>query len=209
MKVFKTLALISVCAPIFGYAAGNAANPASSTHASPSQAATSNNTATESGAIYDRYGQPVTAMQVGKARAAEAAVKAAGLVADSSAAAMIRISMGQSPKAAYQPYDGIYDAQGNRISSRHAAEDLAVAEVVRRSGAEPGSEREAIIRAAAGGKTETDEGDKVDGRTMNELAKEVAVQQAILRTGVEPGSANESLIRMGADVIMERYKNWK
>jgi hypothetical protein len=208
MKVFKTLALISVCTAMPGYAAGNVANTASPNQASPSQAATSNNTATQSGAIYDRHGRPVTAMQVGKARAAEAAVQTAGVASDSSEAALIRISMGQSPETAYQPHDGIYDAQGNRISSRQAAEDLAVAEVVRRSGAEPGSEREAIIRAAASGETETDEGDDVDGPTMKELAKEVAVQQAILRTGVEPGSANESLIRMGADVIMERYKSW-
>ncbi|MFT7404174.1 hypothetical protein [Zhongshania sp.] len=204
MKFFTTVALISVCAALPVYAADNAANPASSSHV-----ATSNNTTTQSGAIYDRHGQPVTAIQIGKARAAEAAVKKAGVAPDSTEAAMIRISMGQSPETAYQPYNGIYDAQGNRISSRQAAEDLAVEEVVRRSGAEPGSEREAIIRAAAAGEVETAEGDEVDGPTMEEVAKEVAVQQAILRTGIEPGSANESLIRMGADVIMERYKNWK
>jgi hypothetical protein len=204
MKFFTTVALISVCAALPVYAADNAANPTSSSHA-----ATSNNTTTQSDAIYDRHGQPVTAIQIGKARAAEAAVKKAGVAPDSTEAAMIRISMGQSPETAYQPYNGIYDAQGNRISSRQAAEDLAVEEVVRRSGAEPGSEREAIIRAAAAGEVETAEGDEVDGPTMEEVAKEVAVQQAILRTGIEPGSANESLIRMGADVIMERYKNWK
>tara|TARA_R110001592_G_scaffold1874_44_gene11676 strand:+ start:4244 stop:4861 length:618 start_codon:yes stop_codon:yes gene_type:complete len=205
MKFFKTVALMSVCAAMPVYAADNAASTVSP---APNQAATSNNAA-QSGAIYDRNGQPVTAIQVGKARAAEAAVKKAGVAPDSTEAAMIRISMGQSPETAYQPYDGIYDAQGNRISSRQAAEDLAVEEVVRRSGAEPGSEREAIIRAAAAGEVETPEGDEVDGPTMEEVAKEVAVQQAILRTGVAPGSANESLIRMGADVIMERYKNWK
>ncbi|POP52120.1 hypothetical protein [Zhongshania marina] len=216
MKVFNTLALISVCAALPAYAAGSAANasnsgaaPAQQSSAAQTEASANANANVQSGAIYNRHGQPVTAMQVGKARAAEAAVKKAGVAPDSTEAAMIRIGAGQSPETAYEPFDGIYDAQGNRISSKQAAEELAIEEVIRRSGAEPGSEREAIIRAAAGGEDETAEGDEVDGETMEEVAKEIAVQQAILRTGVQPGSANESLIRMGADVMMERYKNWK
>ncbi|WP_269620125.1 hypothetical protein [Zhongshania sp. BJYM1] len=211
MKLFNTLALISVCAALPVYAAGSAANANNSAQAPQNQAQAKTNTSAgvQSGGIYDRHGRPVTAMEVGKARAAEAAVKKAGVAPDSTEAAMIRISAGQSPETAYEPFDGIYDAQGNRISSKQAAEELAVEEVVRRSGAEPGSEREAIIRAAAGGETETEAGDEVDGPTMEEVAKEIAVQQAILRTGVQPGSANESLIRMGADVMMERYKSWK
>ncbi|CAA0092066.1 hypothetical protein [Zhongshania aliphaticivorans] len=213
MKVFNTLALISVCAALPAYAAGSAANASNSAAAAQPQqsqvAQTETSANVQSGAIYDRHGQPVTAMQVGKARAAEAAVKKAGVAPDSTEAAMIRIGAGQSPETAYEPFDGIYDAEGNRISSKQAAEELAVEEVIRRSGAEPGSEREAIIRAAAGGEDETDEGDEVDGETMEEVAKEIAVQQAILRTGVQPGSANESLIRMGADVMMDRYKSWK
>lgn len=215
MRFFNTLALISVCAALPAYAAGSAADASNSAPAAQSQqqnqaqANASTSTSAQAGTIYDRHGQPVTAMQVGKAHAAEAAVKKAGVAPDSTEAAMIRIGAGQSPETAYEPFDGIYDAQGKRISSKQAAEGLAVDEVVRRSGAEPGSEREAIIRAAAGGETETEAGDEVDGATMEEVAKEVAVQQAILRTGVQPGSANESLIRMGADVMMERYKSWK
>ncbi|CAA0103668.1 Uncharacterised protein [Zhongshania aliphaticivorans] len=201
MKMLHAFALVSLWLVLPAYAADDA----TTTSNGDVQAGAS----VSSSAIYDRHGQPVTAMQVGKARAAEAAVKKAGVAPDSTEAAMIRISMGQSPETAYEPYDGIYDAEGKRISSRQAAEDLAVEEVIRRSGAEPGSEQEAIIRAAAEGEVETIAGDDVDEQTMEEMAKEIAVQQAILRTGVQPGSANESLIRMGADVMMERYKNWK
>lgn len=211
MRFFNTLALVSVClaAPAYGADSAPAKSSGSSQAAAKTQTQAEAESSAQAGGIYDRRGQPVTAMQVGKARAAEAAVKKAGVAPDSTEAAMIRIGAGVPPETAYEPYSGIYDAQGKRISSKQAAEDLAVEEVVRRSGAEPGSEREAIIRAAAGGETVTEDGDEVDAPTMEEVAKEVAVQQAILRTGVQPGSANESLIRMGADVMMERYKNWK
>jgi len=205
MKVFNMLAGITLCVALPLQAAESAAKAQETSVADASTSAPETQTAV----IYDRHGRPITAVQAGKARAAEAAVRKAGVAPDSTEAAMIRISMGQAPETAYEPNDGIYDAKGNPIDSRQAAEDLAVVEVMRRGGIEPGSEQDAMIRAAADGEAETPEGEPVDEQTMEDVAKEIAVQQTILATGVQPGSPNESLIRMGADVMMEKYKNWR
>ncbi len=205
MKFFKVLVGVLLCAALPLQAAESGANTQKAAAAEASASAQTNQPAV----IYDRHGQPITAMQAGKARAAEAAVRKAGVPPDSTEAAMIRISMGQSPDTAYEPNDGIYDAEGNPIDSRQAAEDLAVVEVMRRGGIEPGSEQDAQIRAAAKGEAKTPEGEPVDEQTMEEVAKEIAVQQTILATGVQPGSPNESLIRMGADVMAEKFKSWR
>jgi hypothetical protein len=205
MKTINTLAGIALMFALPLQAAESTTNSQGSGAAEASASAEVNQTAV----IYDRHGNPITAMQAGKARAAEAAVRKAGVAPDSTEAAMIRISMGQAPETAYEPNDGIYDAEGNPIDSRQAAEDLAVVEVMRRGGIEPGSERDAQIRAAANGEATTAEGEPVDEQTMEEVAKEIAVQQTILVTGVQPGSPNESLIRMGADVMMEKFKSWR
>ncbi|WP_414728146.1 hypothetical protein [Zhongshania aliphaticivorans] len=205
MKIFNILAGIALCVALPLQAAESTANTQESSATDASASAQASQTAV----IYDRHGQPITAMQAGKARAAEEAVSKAGVPPDSTEAAMIRISMGQSPETAYEPNDGIYDAEGKPINSRQAAEDLAVVEVMRRGGVEPGSERDAQIRAAAKGEATTAEGEPVDEQTMEDVAKEIAVQQTILATGVQPGSPNESLIRMGADVMMEKFKSWR
>ena len=205
MKVFNILAGITLCVALPLQAAESAAKGQETSATEASASAQASQTAV----IYDRHGQPTTAMQAGKAQAAEAAVRKAGVAPNSTEAAMIRISMGQAPETAYEPNDGIYDAQGKPIDSRQAAEDLAVIEVMRRGGVEPGSEQDAQIRAAAKGEAKTPEGEPVDEQTMEDVAKEIAVQQAILATGVQPGSPNESLIRMGADVMAEKFKNWR
>jgi hypothetical protein len=200
MNVFKTLLLITA------FTAGPLTAGANSPSA-PASAQTSRSA--EAAVIYNRHGQPMTAVQVGKAQAAELAVSKAGVAPNSTEAAMIRIGMGQPQVTAYEPFAGIYDAEGNKIDNRDAAEDLAIVEMMRRGGVEPGSERDEMIRAAAHGNPQTAEGEPVDEQTMAEVAKEVAVQEAILRTGVQPGSPNESLIRMGADVMMEKYRAWR
>jgi len=205
MRFFNILAGITLCVALPVQAAES---PAKNQETSTAKASASGQ-ASQTAVIYDRHGQPITAMQAGKARAAEAAVRKAGVPPDSTEAAMIRISMGQSPETAYEPNDGIYDAEGNPIDNRQAAEDLAVVELMRRGGVEPGSEQDAQIRAAAKGEAQTPEGEPVDERTMEDVAKEIAVQQTILATGVQPGSPNESLIRMGADVMAEKFKSWR
>lgn len=158
--------------------------------------------------VYNRHGQTVTARQIADAVAVEKAVKEAGAPPESQEAAMIRISMGQSPEIADKPNDGVFDGYGEPITQREAAERLAAIEVMQRAGIDPNSEQAAQIRAAAEGRVETESGEEVDQQTMAEVAKEIAVQEAIIFTGAAPGSADESLIRMGADVLMDKFKKW-
>ncbi|MGJ8686171.1 MAG: hypothetical protein ACSHWQ_01740 [Spongiibacteraceae bacterium] len=165
-------------------------------------------TAASSWGLYNRHGAPVTPADIARARGAEKAVAKAGVPVDSQEAAMIRIGAGERPEWANEPNDGVYDAGGKALSDSDAAEEMAIAEVVRRSGAEPGSEREAMIRAAAKGEPETADGDAVDEQTIEEVAKEVAVQQAVLYTGAQSGSSGEAMIKMGADVFMDKIKSW-
>lgn len=159
--------------------------------------------------VYNRLGEVLTARQLADAVAVEAAVEKAGVAPRSQEAAMIRISMGQSPEIADQPNDGAYNAQGEQISRREASERYAAMAVMQRAGIDPDSEQAAQIRAASQGRVETADGEEVDPQTMEEVAKEIAVQEAIIFTGAAPGSADESLIRMGADVLMEKLKSWR
>lgn len=158
--------------------------------------------------LYDRSGRPVTGRQIAQSRAVEAAVAKAKVAPDSKEAALIRMGMGQSPGVAYQPNDAVFNGDGEQLSDNDVAEYLAIQEAMARGGVAPGSEREAEIVAAAKGRRETDEGEPVDNKTYEEMAKEIAVQEAIMRSGAQPGSANEAMIRTGADVLMERMKNW-
>lgn len=158
--------------------------------------------------LYNRMGEPVTGRQIAKARAVEAAVAKADVPPDSKEAALIRMSMGQSPQVAYQPNDAVFNGEGEQLNDDEIAEYLAIQEAMTRGGVEPGSEQEAEIVAAAKGRRETEEGEPVASKTYEEMAKEIAVQEAIMRSGAQPGSANEAMIRTGADVLMERMKNW-
>lgn len=159
--------------------------------------------------VYDRFGQAISARALADAVAVEAAVKKAGVDPYSQEAAMIRISMGQSPDIADKPNDGAYNAQGEAISHRQASERFAAIAVMERAGIDPDSEQAAQIRAAAEGRIETADGEEVDQQTLEDVAKEIAVQEAIIYTGAKPGSADESLIRMGADVFMEKLRSWR
>ena len=159
--------------------------------------------------VYDRFGQAISASALADAVAVEAAVKKAGVDPYSQEAAMIRISMGQSPEIADKPNDGAYNAQGEAISHRQASERFAAIAVMGRAGIDPDSEQAAQIRAAAEGRIETADGEEVDQQTLEDVAKEIAVQEAIIYTGAKPGSADESLIRMGADVFMEKLRSWR
>lgn len=159
--------------------------------------------------VYDRFGQAISASALADAVAVEAAVKKAGVDPYSQEAAMIRISMGQSPEMADKPNDGAYNVHGEAISHRQASERFAAIAVMERAGIDPDSERAAQIRAAAEGRIETADGEEVDQQTLEDVAKEIAVQEAIIYTGAEPGSADESLIRMGADVFMEKLRSWR
>lgn len=158
--------------------------------------------------LYNRVGEPVTGRQIAKARAVEAAVAKADVPPDSKEAALIRMSMGQSPQVAYQPNDAVFNGEGEQLNDDEIAEYLAIQEAMTRGGVEPGSEQEAEIVAAAKGRRETEDGEPVASKTYEEMAKEIAVQEAIMRSGAQPGSANEAMIRTGADVLMERMKNW-
>jgi hypothetical protein len=159
--------------------------------------------------VYDRFGQAISASALADAVAVEAAVKKAGVDPYSQEAAMIRISMGQSPEMADKPNDGAYNVRGEAISHRQASERFAAIAVMERAGIDPDSEQAAQIRAAAEGRIETADGEEVDQQTLEDVAKEIAVQEAIIYTGAEPGSADESLIRMGADVFMEKLRSWR
>ena len=159
--------------------------------------------------VYDRFGQAISASALADAVAVEAAVKKAGVDPYSQEAAMIRISMGQSPEIADKPNDGAYNAHGEAISHRQASERFAAIAVMERAGIDPDSEQAAQIRAAAEGRIETADGEEVDQQTLEDVAKEIAVQEAIIYTGAKPGSADESLIRMGADVFMEKLRSWR
>lgn len=158
--------------------------------------------------LYNRMGDPVTGRQIAKARAVEAAVDKADVPPDSKEAALIRMSMGQSPQVAYQRNDAVFNSEGELLDDNEVAEYLAIQEAMTRGGVAPGSEQEAEIVAAAKGRRETEDGEPVATKTYEDMAKEIAVQEAIMRSGAQPGSANEAMIRTGADVLMERMKNW-
>jgi hypothetical protein len=87
MNVFKALLLIAVFTS--GPLTAGANSPSAPASAQTSRSA-------EIAVIYNRHGQPMTAVQVGKAQAAEQAVSKAGVAPNSTEAAMIRIGMGQS-----------------------------------------------------------------------------------------------------------------
>jgi hypothetical protein len=194
--------------PAQGHAHGKNKQKTADTHAAQGNAA-GGAQARADWRVYDRFGQAISASALADAVAVEAAVKKAGVDPYSQEAAMIRISMGQSPEIADKPNDGAYNVHGEAISHRQASERFAAIAVMERAGIDPDSEQAAQIRAAAAGRIETADGEEVDQQTLEDVAKEIAVQEAIIYTGAKPGSADESLIRMGADVFMEKLRSWR
>lgn len=179
-------------------------------HNPPGQGADAPNEAPQSKpyGVYNRLGEPVTARELGRAKAVERAVAEAGAPPTSNEAKMIRLSMGQSPDIAGQPNDQPFDERGRPISDQQAAERYAALEVMARTGVDPNSEQAKQIIAASEGDIETPDGEPVEQQTMEEMAKEIAVQEAIVRSGAQPGSQEEALIKTGADVFMEKMRGW-
>ncbi len=173
-----------------------------------SRADNSNSDSAEWGVYSQLQVRISSAQQIAQIKSVKAAVKKADVPPSSDEAAMIRISMGVAPDVAHQPNDCCFDGRGGALSDRDVAERLAVEEVMRRSGIEPGSEEEAQLRAAAEGRVETADGEEVDQQTVEDMAKEIAKQQAAMYSGAQSGSSEEALIGLGVDTFWEKMKSW-
>ncbi|MBD2857672.1 hypothetical protein IB286_01545 [Spongiibacter sp. KMU-158] len=149
-----------------------------------------------------------SAKEIGQIKAIEAAVSKAEVPPTSGEAALIRMGMGVSQENAYKENGCCFDAAGRSLKDKNVAERLAVEEAMRRSGIEPGSEREEQLRAAAQGRAQTADGEEVNQQTMEDMAKEVAKQQAAVYTGAQEGSTEEAMVNTGVDVFWNKMKGW-